>query len=174
MQASPKRAWLIVALAAVCCSREQFPSHVAIAPAELPPESFEKPPELPYDPSSYAISLQQMSSFYDVPGEYGYTLAGRDYGFQELSFIITETHPHGGPPLHTHKTEEAHVVLAGTMEYVIGEERFTVTAPYVARVPAGVAHTFVNAGTTPLNIIAVFPTPDFDWTPIGPNPLVER
>jgi len=154
MQAIPTRAWLIVALAALCCSREQLPSHVAIGPAELPSESFEKPPELPYDPSSYAISLQQMSSFYDVPGEYGHTLAGRDYGFQELSFIITETHPHGGPPLHTHKTEEAHVVLAGTMEYIIGEERFTVTAPYVARVPAGVAHTFVNAGTTPLARLA--------------------
>jgi mannose-6-phosphate isomerase-like protein (cupin superfamily) len=174
MHISPTRKWLVLALAAMSCSREQLPSYVAIGPAELPSESFEKPPELPYDPSSYAISLQQMSSFYDVPGEYGYTLAGRSYGFEELSFIITETHPHGGPPLHTHKTEEAHVVLSGTMDYVIGDKRFTATAPYIARVPAGVAHTFVNAGTTPLNIIAVFPTPDFDWTPIGPNPLVER
>jgi len=43
------------------------------------------------------------------------------------------------------------------MEYVVGNRRFTVTAPYVARVPAGVAHTFVNAGTTP-----------------GANPLLEK
>ena len=83
MQISSTRAWLIVALAAMCCPRGQLPSHVAIGPAELPSESFEKPPELPYDPSSYAISLQQMSSFFDVPGEYGNALAGRDYGFQE-------------------------------------------------------------------------------------------
>ena len=76
--------------------------------------------------------------------------------------------------MHTHKTEEAHVVLSGTMDYVIGDQRFTAKAPFVARVPAGVAHTFVNAGTTPLNIIAVFPTPDLEWTPIGPNPLVEK
>jgi hypothetical protein len=41
-------------------------------------------------------------------------------------------------------------------------------------VPAGVAHTFVNAGTTPLNVIAVFPTSELDWTPIGPNPLGEK
>jgi oxalate decarboxylase/phosphoglucose isomerase-like protein (cupin superfamily) len=60
------------------------------------------------------------------------------------------------------------------MEYVIGNQRFIAKAPYVARVPAGMAHTFVNAGTTPLNLIAVFPTPEFDWTPIGPNPLVEK
>jgi mannose-6-phosphate isomerase-like protein (cupin superfamily) len=54
-------------------------------------------------------------------------------------------------------SREAHVLLSGTMEYVVGNRRFTVTAPYVARVPAGVAHTFVNAGTTP-----------------GANPLLEK
>jgi mannose-6-phosphate isomerase-like protein (cupin superfamily) len=147
---------------------------VPLGPADLPAASFEKPPELPFDRSSYTIIPQQMTSFYDVPGEYGYIVSGRTYGFEGLSFIVTETHPHGGPPLHTHKTEEAHVVLSGTMEYVIGDKRFTVKAPYVARVPAGVAHTFVNAGTTPLNIIAVFPTPELDYTALGPNPLVEK
>jgi mannose-6-phosphate isomerase-like protein (cupin superfamily) len=165
---------LLVALAAMSCTRQTALSHVPLAPAVLPATSFEKPPEEPYDGSSYAISPRQMTSFYDVPGEYGYIVNGRAYGFEGLSFIITETQPHGGPPLHTHKTEEAHVVLSGTMEYVIGNQRFTVKAPYVARVPAGVAHTFVNAGATPLNLIAVFPTPEFDWTPIGPNPLVEK
>jgi mannose-6-phosphate isomerase-like protein (cupin superfamily) len=164
----------LVALIAMSCARQTGPSHVPLGPAVLPVESFEKPPEVPYDHSSYAITPQQMTSFYDVPGEYGYIVSGSTYGFEGLSFIITETHPHGGPPLHTHKTEEAHVVLSGTMEYVIGSQRFTVKAPYVARVPAGVAHTFVNAGTTPLNVIAVFPTSELEWTPIGPNPLVEK
>jgi mannose-6-phosphate isomerase-like protein (cupin superfamily) len=165
---------LLVALAAMSCARQTGSSHVPLGPAVLPAASFEKPPEEPYDRSSYAIAPRQMTSFYDVPGEYGYIVDGRAYGFEGLSFIITETHPHGGPPLHAHKTEEAHVVLSGTMEYVIGSQRFTVEAPYVARVPAGVAHTFVNAGTTPLNVIAVFPTSELDWTPIGPNPLVEK
>ncbi len=27
---------------------------------------------------------------------------------------------------------------------------------------------------TPLNLIAVFPTPEFDWTIVGPNPLVGK
>jgi len=165
---------LLVALAAISCARQTGPSYVPLGPAVLPTASFEKPPEEPYDRSRYAITPRQMTSFYDVPGEYGYIVSGRTYGFENVSFIITETHPHGGPPLHTHKTEEAHVVLSGTMEYIIGNQGFTVTAPYVARVPAGVAHTFMNAGTTPLNVIAVFPTPELDWTPIGPNPLVEK
>jgi len=35
-------------------------------------------------------------------------------------------------------------------------------------------HTFANAGTSPLNIIGVFPTRELDYTPIGPNPLLEK
>ena len=119
-------------------------------------------------------STNEMGSFYGVPGEYGYLVDGHTYGFEGLSFIITETRPHGGPPLHTHRTEEAHVVLSGTMEYVIGDERFIWQAPYVVRVPAGTPHTFANAGTSPLNIIGVFPTPELDYTPIGPNPLLSK
>ena len=174
MRASVPTWSLLAALTALSCARQPGPSYVPLAPAVLPATSFERPPEESFDSSSYAITPRQMTSFYDVPGEYGYIVNGRTYGFEGLSFIITETQPHGGPPLHTHKTEEAHVLLSGTMEYVVGNRRFTVTAPYVARVPAGVAHTFVNAGTTPLNLIAVFPAPELDWTPIGANPLLEK
>lgn len=166
--------WPVVALATLSCTRQTGLSYVQLSPGVLPSASFEKPPEEQCDRSSYAISPRQMTSFYDVPGEYGYFFSGRSCGFESLSFIITETHPHGGPPLHTHKTEEAHVVLSGTMDYVVGNQRFTVKGPYVARVPAGVPHTFANGGTTPLNLVAVFPTPEIDWTPIGPNPLVEQ
>ena len=37
---------------------------------------------------------------------------GEDYGFDRLSFVLTETQPNGGPPLHTHTVEEGHVVLS--------------------------------------------------------------
>ena len=55
-----------------------------------------------------------------------------------------------------HDTEEAHVLLEGTAQYRIGDKTFTVQAPYVAKVPAGVPHTFINAGTKRFNLIAVF------------------
>jgi len=99
---------LLATLAAISCTPQPAPSHVSLGPAVLPGERFEKPPEEPYDRSSYAIAPRQI------------------------------------------------------------------TAPYVARVPAGVPHTFANAGTVPLNVTAVFPTSELDWTPIGPNPLVEN
>jgi mannose-6-phosphate isomerase-like protein (cupin superfamily) len=162
---------LLLALVAGCAEEPRL-SHVPLGPKELPAESYERPPEVPFDRSDYVVRIEQMTSFYDVPGEAGYYLPGEDYGFEALSFIITETHPHGGPPLHTHDTEEAHILLSGRMDYVIGDRRFTADAPYVARIPAGAPHTFLNSGSSPLNLIAAFPSKKPDYQVIGPNPLV--
>lgn len=165
---------IAAALVLAGCGRSKEFSHVPIGPKELPAESYERPPEAAFEPGNLVIRLQQMTSFYDAPGEAGYLMSGREYGFDGLSFILTETHPNGGPPLHTHLVEEAHVVLSGTMHYVVGDQRFIAKAPFVARVPAGVPHTFINAGSTPLNIIAVFPSSQLDFTEVGPNPLVSE
>ncbi|MGE5047600.1 MAG: cupin domain-containing protein, partial [Deltaproteobacteria bacterium] len=66
----------------------------------------------------------------------------------------------------------AHVLLEGTARYRIGDQTVTVHGPYVAKVPAGVPHTFINVGTTPFNLIAVFPSKHPSSRRIGPNPLV--
>ncbi len=165
----------IIAFLASCAvpPEPQALAYVPIGPRELPSESYERPPEVPFDKSGYLFKFENLSSFYDVPGEAGYFMLGEDYGFDSLTIIITETHPHGGPPLHTHDVEEAHVLLSGQMDYVIGERSFSATAPYIAKVPAGVPHTFVNAGEQPLNLIGIIPsnTPGFEV--VGPNPLVE-
>jgi mannose-6-phosphate isomerase-like protein (cupin superfamily) len=138
----------------------------------LPDEEFTHPPEKPHDPSDLVFSFDQLDYYYRVPGEFTHRLNGDQYGFESLSFIITETHPGGGPGLHVHDTEEAHVLLEGTAEYLIGDKTFTVQAPYVARVPAGVQHTFINAGNRPFNLIAVFASKHPNTKRIGPNPLI--
>jgi mannose-6-phosphate isomerase-like protein (cupin superfamily) len=140
--------------------------------APLPDKEFTHPPEKPHDPAAFFFSFDQLDHYYRVPGEFTYRLTGDQYGFESLSFIITETHPGGGPGLHVHDTEEAHVLLEGTAEYRIGDKTFTVHAPYVARVPAGVPHTFVNVGSTPFNLVAVFASKHPNTTRIGPNPLI--
>jgi mannose-6-phosphate isomerase-like protein (cupin superfamily) len=48
-----------------------------------------------------------------------------------------------------------------------------VEGPYVARVPAGVPHTFRNAGTEPFNLIAVFPDKHLSYKELGKNPLLK-
>ena len=102
------------------------------APRPLPPQSYSHPPEAPFDRSDYVIKINQMSSFYDKPGEFGYAIHGEDYGFERLSFVLTETQPNGGPPLHTHTVEEGHVVMSGRVTYVIGDRRVTADGPYIA------------------------------------------
>ena len=162
----------LVLISTTCSGRSTVPAG-SIERSPLPDKSYERPPKVAFDRSDYVIKLENMTSFYDVPGEFGHMVNGEDYGFDSLSFILTETHPHGGPPLHTHETEEAHVLVNGAVEYVIGDRRFSANGPYIARVPAGVPHTFVNQGTEPFNLVAVFPGKRLTYKEVGPNPLVK-
>ncbi len=119
------------------------------------------------------IKITQMSSFYDKPGEFGYAIHGEDYGFDRLSFVA-----HGDPAKrraarHTQTVEEAHVGLSGRVTYIIGDRQVTAEGPYIARVPAGVPHTFINTGTDPVDVVATFPSRRRDYTEVGPNPLVK-
>ena len=142
--------------------------------APLPTEGYDHPPRAAFDPSDLFIQLDEMRAFYGPPGEFGYYIDGGNHGFNALSFIITETHPGGGPDLHRHDSEEAHILFSGNVTYLIGDRQFTVAGPYIARVPAGVAHTFMNAGSTPFHLLAAFPTPRPAYIHIGENPLLGR
>jgi mannose-6-phosphate isomerase-like protein (cupin superfamily) len=65
-------------------------------------------------------------------------------------------------------------VLSGKVSYVIGDRQVTAEGPYIARVPAGGAHTFINSGAEPVKVVAIFPSRRRDYTEVGPNPLVRR
>lgn len=121
--------------------------------------------------TDYVVKLEQMKKLDAGVGETIYLLNGESHGFRSLSFILTETAPGGGPPLHTHESEEAHVLTSGTMSYVVGDKRFVVAAPYILRVPANTPHTFINAGSTPLQLTAVFDSARYTFKPLAPNPL---
>jgi mannose-6-phosphate isomerase-like protein (cupin superfamily) len=79
------------------------------------------------------------------------------HGFDSLSILISETKAGSGAPRHRHKCEEAHDLLKGKAQYVIGDKTFIAEAPYVVRIPAGVDHSFKNVGTEPINVIGIFP-----------------
>lgn len=129
------------------------------------------PPPPDAGAGNYVVRLSEMAAIQAGKGEKIHLLRGRDHGFETLSFILTETAPGGGPPLHTHESEEAHLLTAGTMTYIIEDQTFTVSAPYILRVPANTPHTFVNAGETPLALTAVFGSADYTFRPIAANPL---
>ena len=138
----------------------------------LPAENFTHPPQKPHDPAALIFTFDQLEHYYRVPGEFTHRLTGDQYGFETMSFIVTETHPGGGPGLHVQDVEEAHVLLQGRVQYRVGDSTFIVEGPYVAKVPAGVPHTFVNAGTAQFNLIAVFASKHPGTTRVGPNPLI--
>lgn len=166
---------LSIAIVIFACSvppRRVNGAPAATAQEKLPDKDFTHPPEKPHDPAALYFNFNQLEHYYRVPGEFTHRLTGDQYGFESLSFIISETHPGGGPGLHVHDVEEAHVLLEGTAEYRVGDKTFTVQAPYVAKVPAGMPHTFINAGSKPFNLIAVFASKHPTTRRIGPNPLI--
>jgi quercetin dioxygenase-like cupin family protein len=66
-------------------------------------------------------------------------------------------------PLHIHPTvEEVVVIEEGEAEVTLGDERRVVGAGAVVFIPPGTPHGTRNAGTTPLRVQAIFPTPDID------------
>jgi mannose-6-phosphate isomerase-like protein (cupin superfamily) len=137
---------VVVVLISLATSTNETRQQRITVPRPLPAQSSSRPPDVSFDRSDYVIKVNQMSSFYDKPGEFGYAIHGEDYGFDRLSFVLTETQPNGGPPLHMHTVEEGHVVLSGRVTYVSGDRQVTAEGPYIARVPPGVAHTFINWG----------------------------
>ena len=124
----------------------------------------------------YRIAMEDMESFYDEPGERGWILEGEKHGFSNVSIIITETAPQGGPPLHTHNTEEIHILPQCRIAYVIEQDFFEVEGPCAVNIPAGTAHTFLNLGDEAIRIVAFWPHNDFwsNYDEIGPNPLLEK
>ncbi|MCE3283107.1 MAG: hypothetical protein K0Q66_1844 [Chitinophagaceae bacterium] len=172
-----RSAGILIAAVTLCslgCKQKDEPSKAEDpATKKWPDTSYWNKSVEKFDTSNYVVELKHMQAFYDVPGEFGHIAEGKDYGFNSLSFIMTSTQPNGGPPLHTHESEEAHILHEGSILYMMGEKRFTAKGPYIVRIPAGVPHTFINTGEKELHLTAAFPTKAISYTELGRNPLVK-
>src|SRR5688572_16437421 len=81
------------------------------SPDKTPPSAdYNRQPKMPFNSSDFVFKFDQLEEAYRAPGEHTHRLDGEKYGFDELSFIITDTKPNGGPNLHVHEMEEAHVL----------------------------------------------------------------
>jgi len=108
--------------------------------------------------SEYAVTLDKLPVINPGPGEYVHVMSGEAYGYNGLTIGVTETFPGGAPPMHSHEGEEAHVLLEGEILYALGDTMFTIKAPYIVNIPAGVPHAFKNIGKKTANLIVIFPT----------------
>ena len=70
-------------------------------------------------------------------------------------------------PRHAHtNTEEAMVLLEGTLEAQLGSQRMTLEAGDLVLAPAGSVHGFLNRSDAPARLLYVFPRhdPDRVWS----------
>jgi quercetin dioxygenase-like cupin family protein len=91
-------------------------------------------------------------------------LIGREHGVG-VCVIRVDMAPGEGVRLHRHTYPELFVVEEGEATYRIGEERVTVSAPVTLIVEAGIAHAFVNTGSTRLKQVDIHLNPEFvtEW-----------
>ncbi len=116
-----------------------------------------KKPEMKYY-TDYIAKLESLPVINPGSGEYVHVMEGQRNGYNNLTIGITETFPGGAPPMHSHEGEESHVLLDGEVLYALGDTMFTIKAPYIINIPAGMPHAFKNVGKKTANLVVIFPT----------------
>ncbi len=66
--------------------------------------------------------------------------------------------------LHTHPTDEAIILLEGSVEMVVGDESRTVTPGHTLLAPPGTPHRLVNSSGADAKMFTVFPTDNPETT----------
>jgi mannose-6-phosphate isomerase-like protein (cupin superfamily) len=96
-----------------------------------------------------ALRRNEMSALFE----------GADHGDVDISVFVT-TWPAGrGPRLHEHPYAEVFLVQQGEALFEVDGRRSTVAADHFVVVPAATPHRFENAGTAPLRLLSIQPSP---------------
>ena len=90
---------------------------------------------------------------------------GGQHDFGGVSLMLAELQPGEGPALHRHDYDEAFTISEGKASFTIGDEVFEADSGQLVLVPAGIPHSFVNAGSDLLRLTAVHVAPkvDIEW-----------
>ncbi|PKB72770.1 MAG: hypothetical protein BZY75_05335 [SAR202 cluster bacterium Io17-Chloro-G7] len=92
------------------------------------------------------------------PGLEVRAIADAEHGTHALKIGEVTIAPNTRLPRHIHtNTEEAMIVLEGTLDVVVGRERMTISPGHTVLAPAGTTHGFVNRSTEPARILFIFP-----------------
>lgn len=111
------------------------------------------------DIRDFALSKSDLEVINPGPGEYVHVMEGQRHGYRNLTVGITYTAPGGAPPMHTHKGEEAHVLVKGQkILYALGDKMFVMEGPYVINIPPMVPHSFQNLDDEVAELVVIFPT----------------
>ena len=91
------------------------------------------------------------------PGYRNFVLAGRNQGLDCVAgYSVIE--PGAGAPLHAHaNVDEVFILLEGTLDFRLGDERRLVEANHTIAIPAGVPHAFTAVGEGPVRMFTFLP-----------------
>jgi mannose-6-phosphate isomerase-like protein (cupin superfamily) len=91
------------------------------------------------------------------PGYRSFILAGKDHGIA-TSASMGLIEPGKGAPLHFHQeVDEIILVLEGTLDFRLGDERMLVGPNHTISIPARVPHGFVVVSAEPARIVGFMP-----------------
>ncbi len=111
----------------------------------------------------FIVTEDEMVIINPAPGEYVRIMEGKRHGYKSTTVGISKTSPGGGAPLHTHESEETHVLLNGKMRYQLGEEVFEVHSPYVINIPPMVPHAFMSLTRKPIELVVFYPVNQWEF-----------
>jgi mannose-6-phosphate isomerase-like protein (cupin superfamily) len=93
-------------------------------------------------------------------GKTAVDLLGVDHG-AEVTLIIEDMKPGGGPRLHKHPYPEVWVVISGTGDFTAGDKVLQATTGDVVYVEPELPHKFVATGSEPLRMVCIHNAPSF-------------
>lgn len=120
----------------------------------------------------FALSKSDLEVINPGPGEYVHVMEGQRHGYDNLTIGITYTAPGGAPPMHTHKGEEAHVLLKEQkVLYALGDKLFVKRGPYIINIPPGVPHSFQNLDDEVAELVVIFPSNVWEYVVLDHFPF---
>lgn len=97
-----------------------------------------------------------------LPGIDHVTLAGSEHGLRKLSVWQQSLAAGAATPPHRHDCEEVVLCTAGNGELHIGGRVMLFGARQTVVIPANIEHQLINAGTEPVELLAIFSSAPVD------------
>ena len=90
------------------------------------------------------------------------SLVGSDDGAKSLTIKEMVLHPGSQGQLHTHSTDQAIMVMEGSLQMVVGDETRTVRSGFTLLAPPGVPHKLVNNTWVPARMLIIYPADELE------------
>lgn len=118
-----------------------------------------------------------MSAFHDLHRAQAMLLRegvhGRLVHGERMTLLLVELDPGAIVPEHSHPHEQVGILLEGSAEVVIGDERLTLAPGGAYRIDGSVVHVF-TAGPEGAVLVECFSPPREDWSGLAASNVASR